>query len=339
MREQSRRVQLVAGAVGIALVAGLIGFLVSRPESPLVPVTPTPLTTVGGVLPPATAGYSVADDLATHQVVVFGGIADNQATWIWNGSRWNLAQPETSPPGRIDAATAYDPALHLVLLFGGHGPPGTDLRDTWAWGGASWRELDAGAGAPPPSDAVMAWDPAQSDMVLVAGAPTGASTGTWIWSGARWTRAASGLPFPPSNASLAFDPSSGQLLAAGFPPSGTTVAASTQLWGWAGVSWHEISVSETNPPKALAVQGLGWNPASRRITLFGVGASRARALETWLWDGAAWEQSPSDNSLILSGSIVSSETLLLLVGALDENGVVPTSIKVWMWSPDAWTAA
>ena len=72
--------------------------------------------------PPATAGYSVADDLATRQVVVFGGIADNQATWLWSGSRWSLAQPATSPSGRIEAAAAYDPALHLVLLFGGHGP-------------------------------------------------------------------------------------------------------------------------------------------------------------------------------------------------------------------------
>jgi hypothetical protein len=337
MREQSRRFRLVAGAVGIALVAGVIGFLVSRSGSPHVPVTPTPLTTAVRVGPPATAGYSVADDLATRQVVVFGGIADNQATWLWNGSHWNLAQPETSPAGRIDAAAAYDPALHLVLLFGGHGAPGTDLTDTWAWGGANWRELDAGAGSSPPSDAVMAWDPALSEMVLVAGAPTGASIGTWIWSGARWTRAASGLPFPPSNASLAFDPSSGQLLAAGFPPSGTTVAASTQLWGWDGVSWHEIPAA--NAPKALAVQGLGWDPASSQMTLFSVGASSGHPLEAWRWNGDAWQPSAPDASFILSGAIVSGDASLLLVGALDENGVVPTSIEVWTWMLDGWTAA
>jgi hypothetical protein len=337
MLAQARRFRLVAGAVGIAVVAGLIGFLVSRPRPPLVPITPTPLTAIAApVGPPATAGYSVADDLATQQIVVFGGIADNQATWLWNGSRWNLAQPTASPTGRIDAAAAYDPALHLVLLFGGHGAPGTDLTDTWAWGGANWRELDAGTGSHPPSDAVMAWDPALNQMLVIAGEPTGPSTGTWIWSGARWARVATGLPFPPSNASLAFDPSTGQLLAAGFPPSGTSAAVSTQLWAWDGASWHDITVSDA--PKAQAVVGLGWNPPSRQVLLFSVGPSSTHPLETWEWDGAGWRQSPMDGSFILSGVIVSSDTSLLLVGALDQGGVVPTSINVWSWA-DAWTAA
>ena len=334
MLGQARRFRFIAGAAGIVVVAGLIGFLVARPRTPVVAVPPPSRASIA---PPATAGYSVADDLATRQIVVFGGIADNQATWLWNGSSWDLAQPTTSPAGRIDAAAAYDPALHLVLLFGGHGPPGTDLSDTWAWGGDNWRELDRGTDSPPPSDAVMAWDPALSEMVLVAGASTGPSTGTWIWSGSRWTPVAGGLPFPPSNASLTFDPASGQLLAAGFPPSGTTLAVSTQLWGWNGVGWHEITA--TDAPKALAVLGLGWDPPRGQVFLFSVGSSSTQPLQTWGWDGAGWRQYATDKAFILSGVVVSNDTSLLLVGALDKGGVVPAAINVWSWADDTWSAS
>jgi hypothetical protein len=338
MRAQPRQGRLIAGALGIAVVAGLIGFLVSRPRTPLVPLRPTPLTTVAAPMgPPTTAGYSVADDIATQQVVVFGGIADNQATWLWSGGRWTLAQPATSPAGRIDAAAAYDPALHLVLLFGGHGAPGTDLSDTWAWGGANWRELDRGTESPPPSDAVMAWDPELSEMVLIAGASSGPSTGTWVWSGTRWTRLASALPFPPSNAALAFDPSTGQLLAAGFTPSGTTVAVATQLWAWNGTAWHVIGVPGS--PQALAVLGLGWSPESRQLLMFSAGPSTLEPLEVWDWGGAIWRASSTGSPVILSGVIVSSDTSLLLVGALDVGGRVPTSLAVWSWSAGAWTPA
>jgi hypothetical protein len=339
MRYQPRQFGIFAFALGIAVAgAALIGFLVSRPRTPLIPVTPTPLTTVVAPMgPPATAGYSVADDIATKQVVVFGGIADNQATWLWNGSLWSLAQPATSPPGRIDAAAAYDPALHLVLLFGGHGPPGTDLSDTWAWGGANWRELDRGTDAPPPSDAVMAWDPAVKQMVLVAGAPTGASTGTWIWSGIRWTPLASALPFSPSSVSLAYDPSTRQLLAAAIPVVGTTGGASAQTWAWDGAAWHDLTAG--GAPLGKTVVGLGWDPPNQQLLLFSTGVSEKTELDTWERNGIGWRESSTIRDAILSGVIVSAETSLLLVGAVDTGAGVPTSIEVWAWAANGWTPA
>lgn len=341
MTAHPRQSRWIAGALAIAIVsAALLGFLISRPRTPLAPFTPTPLTkVVAPVYPAATAGYSVANDLASKQIVVFGGLADNQATWLWDGIRWDLAQPASSPAGRIDAAAAYDPALHLVLLFGGHGPPGTDLTDTWAWGGASWRELDPGKHSPPPSDAVMAWNPAGSEMVLVAGAPNGAGTRTWIWSGERWTPLAASLPFPPSSVSLGYDPSSGRLLAAAVP-AGNTLAeapAQTQTWAWNGVGWDNITASGT--PVAKAVVGLGWDPFTRHLLLFTADASTTHSLETWEWDGPGWRQSSTNADAILSGMIVSTDTSLLLVGALDDGGGVPKSIGVWSWAVDAWTPA
>ncbi len=335
MRQQPHQRRIVAGALGMAVAgAALIGFVVSRPRTPLAPVAPTSLTPlVAPMAPPATAGYSVADDLATRQVVVFGGIADNQATWLWSGSRWSLAQPATSPSGRIEAAAAYDPALHLVLLFGGHAPPGTDLSDTWAWGGANWRELDSGGDSSPPSDAIMAWDPALNQMVLIAGAPTGASTGTWIWAGARWTRLASALPFAPSSVSLAFDPPTQQLLAAAVPVEG--IAA--QTWAWDGAVWRNISIG--GAPVGDTVVGIGWDPPSRQLLLFSTRVSDRTELDTWERNGTGWQRSSTVGGAILSGAIVSADTSLLLVGVLDTGAGVPASIRVWAWAADGWTPA
>jgi hypothetical protein len=338
MSAQQGQSRLIAGALGIAVAgAALIGFLISRPRTPLTPVTPAPVSTVpAAVGPSATAGYSVADDLATQQVVVFGGIADDQATWLWNGTRWNLADPQTSPPGRIDAAAAYDPALHLVLLFGGHGPPGTDLNDTWAWGGATWRELDNGTNAPPPSDGVMAWDPALSQMVLVAGGSASAMSGTWTWR-ARWIPLASDLPFPASSVSVGFDPTTGELLAAALPQGVEPEAGgSLQTWAWDGSAWRDITLSDV--PLANSVLGLGWDPPSQHLLLFGAGASSPRSSNTWVWSGAAWRESSTAGATILGGVIVSTDTSLLLVGTLDTGEGAPRSLKVWLWAAGGWKA-
>jgi hypothetical protein len=338
MVQQPDHARLIAGALGVAVAsAALIGFVVSRPQTPTAPVTPTPLTQVVAPMgPPATAGYSVADDLATKEVVVFGGIADNQATWLWNGD-WSLAQPQNSPPGRIDAAAAYDPDLHLVLLFGGHGPPGTDLHDTWAWGGANWRELDHGTASSPPSDAEMAWDPALHQMLLVAGAPTGPSDGTWIWSGTRWTPLTSVLPFPASRVSLAFDPSARELLAAALPMADAPTGQHTQTWAWDGATWHDITTS--GAPVAKTVVGLGLDPSNAQLLLFTDGTSNGHPVETWVRDGTRWRQSSTNGDAILSGVIVNSASLLLLVGALDLGAGVPATIRVWSWVEGTWAPA
>jgi hypothetical protein len=78
---------------------------------------PTPGAPVSG------AGFVVTSDPAAHQVVLFGGRFDYDSTWIWNGSRWSLAHPAQSPPGRAFATAAYDPQTKEVMLFGGTAIP------------------------------------------------------------------------------------------------------------------------------------------------------------------------------------------------------------------------
>ena len=86
------------------------------PPTPSADPTPIPSGPISGI------GFSVVDDPATFQVVLFGGVDNYANTWIWSG-HWILAAPSDEPSGRIDAAIAYDPLTQQVLLFGGRQAP------------------------------------------------------------------------------------------------------------------------------------------------------------------------------------------------------------------------
>jgi hypothetical protein len=92
-----------------------------------------------GTSPPGRIAASMAYDAATGTVVLFGGVGrvphGNRVladTWTWDGTTWTQQTPATSPPGRDDAAMAYDGAASTVVLFGGHRHG--FLADTWTWG-------------------------------------------------------------------------------------------------------------------------------------------------------------------------------------------------------------
>jgi hypothetical protein len=340
MGDRPRPTRIAAlGLVLAVAAAGLVGFLIARPGTPPPGVQPPPAapTSPVSIRPASSSGYSVADDPATRQIVVFGGLADDTATWIWDGARWSLEQPGASPPGRIDAAAAYDPALQLALLFGGHGPPGTDLSDTWAWGGATWRELDKGGTQAPGSDASMAWDPALNEMVLTAAGPGETTAATWTWNRTHWTRLPSGLPSPPTALALGFDPGTRVLLAVTWDPVPAPATASrTQTWAWDGTAWRRVPTRTA--PNIDAVVGLSWDPLSNRLILFAGGASSLGPV--WAWDGTDWLLLRSVvGPPILDGGMVTTADALVLVGALGIGAARPAPIAVWRWAGTAWKRA
>ena len=231
----------VAGAIGIVLSLGQhTAAPVARPAptqlGPL-PITPTPMPDS----PQSGAGFSVAADLATHQVVLFGGVGDYPNTWLWNGSAWTLAHPATSPQGRFGASAAYDPETKTVVLFGGRLEAGTPVHDTWAWNGITWTDLDSGAGGPPPGEGSdMAWDEATSQMVLITSSGVISNPAeTWVWAGTHWIHPAGAvLPAGADYSPMSFDPVSKSLLAVGCcvgPPPATGAVSTT--WRWTGATW------------------------------------------------------------------------------------------------------
>ncbi len=190
---------MFAVLIAVTATVGAVVASVQRPPAsppqptpfrvPTFPPTPVPSVPVLGF------GFSAVDDPAIHRVIVFGGVDSYDTTWLWDGRRWTLARPRSSPPGRFGAAIAYDPATRMVMLFGGRLAPGQVVNDTWAWDGATWHVLDNGVNGPPPGEvAQMAWDDARAQMVLVT--RTDANTGgeTWSWAASHWTRESSRRP-------------------------------------------------------------------------------------------------------------------------------------------------
>jgi hypothetical protein len=93
------------------------------------------------------AGWQMADDAATGQVLLFGGHrqlanTNSRATWAWNGTTWTRLSPASSPFGRGHGSMAYDSASHQIILFGGEGyQESTYPTSTWAWTGTTWNSL------------------------------------------------------------------------------------------------------------------------------------------------------------------------------------------------------
>src|SRR5262245_12310958 len=76
--------------------------------------------------PGARQGFPCCYDPRRGVTVVFGGssgasstVAGLRDTWEWDGAQWNKRTPTAAPPGRENAAMAWDPVRGVCLMFGG----------------------------------------------------------------------------------------------------------------------------------------------------------------------------------------------------------------------------
>src|SRR5688572_30192146 len=60
-------------------------------------------------------------------------------TWEWNGQRWSLREPLSTPESRGRHAMAYDSGRGVTVLFGGEAGFEFLAADTWEWDGIQWR--------------------------------------------------------------------------------------------------------------------------------------------------------------------------------------------------------
>jgi hypothetical protein len=335
----------LVAVVATAAIAGIVISAAQRPPSrtpaphptaaPSAAPTPVPPGPISGI------GFAVTDDPATAQVVLFGGVDNDDNTWIWAAGHWALAAPVNSPPGRIDAAAAFDPATGQVLLFGGRHAPfsgGPSLNDTWAWDGETWRELDRGTSGPPPGEgASMAWDDALDEMVLVTAAGDAAGGDqTWIWSGTHWVLEVHGAVAPSAfDLPMAFDPVTGSLIAEGccYAPQSQLGALDT-TWRWDGHRWVQLPDSaEPLPGSSLAL-----NPSTRRLTLCNCGPMLALpALASWT--GTAWELMNVARLPIEPVAEVTDATsgqLLIIGSPTPSNPYVAQPVHLWALSGSEW---
>ena len=326
-----------AGTVGIVISVGPHRLPIPPVPTALVPlrVTPSPIPAE----PEVGASFAVADDLATHDVVLFGGQDDGNNTWLWNGSSWTLAHPQVSPSGRFGASGAYDPNTKTVLIFGGRTEDGVAVNDTWSWNGVTWNEVDFGASGPAAGEGSdMAWDPAQQQMVLVIGLAGTGSGATWVWTGSHWRRPPAGnLPGAWFYSPMSSDPATGALTAVGCcsgVPSPTDAVDST--WRWDGSAWRQV---DTATPAPLDASTMALDPSRGRLVLCTCGYSQPAEPELAGWTGRSWVAMPTA-SLPVRGGIEITDTdrgqLLLLGSPLAGATSNPVPVEVWLLSGSSW---
>jgi hypothetical protein len=213
--------------------------------------------------PPARLVASMATDPTTGEVVLFGGNGGSHFlndTWTWDGSAWTNATPASpapSPSARYAASMATDPTTGEVVLFGGTDRNGGILNDTWTWDGSAWTKATPAAPAPSPParyGASMATDPTTGEVVLFGGTDrsdfSDILNDTWTWDGSAWTNATPASPAPSPTArwaaSMASDPTSGEVVLLGGVDSSGDILNDT--WTWDGTPDNDAptNISLTN---------------------------------------------------------------------------------------------
>ncbi|MFT7581276.1 MAG: hypothetical protein ACI9MR_002951, partial [Myxococcota bacterium] len=201
----------------------------------------------GAPWPPPRYFSAFSYDDARREAVLFGGCpstntavslsCNNAGTqsndlWLLADDAWRERTPngtEAWPLGRWGHALAYDAARGETVLFGGAEAASTSATcinadacvTTWLWDGESWRAhrpSDQLTAYPAPRFVpAMAYDPLRQRTVMWGcDDATCVTTDTWEWDGQSWTRFA-GEAGPPSlqGASMAFDPSAGEVMLTG----------------------------------------------------------------------------------------------------------------------------
>jgi len=160
-------------------------------------------------------------------------------TWLWDGTDWTQASHSSSPPPRVEAAVADDPATGQVVLFGGRAyDNGPFFNDTWTFDGEAWTKRQPKHSPEPRSMATIAFDSVLKELILVGGFVwkqdyVGDLTNVWAWDGNDWNQlgdAPNGMDFFTfyQTNQLAFDPSSDEMLG----------VSGTNTWSWNRQSWQ-----------------------------------------------------------------------------------------------------
>lgn len=294
--------------------------------------------------PPARFGASMAFDQSTGQLILFGGQPSSGFfgdTWSWDGTTWTQLFPATSPPARTVASMAFDPATGQLILFGGFNSSGL-LADTWNWNGTTWIQLSPATSPSARLDSSMAYDPATGQLILFGGFDGANENDTWSWNGTTWTNITPVNPSdsPPvrSGASMAFDPSTGQMILFGGQGNSGFLG---DTWNWDGTTWTQLFPATA--PFGRNHSAMAFDPASGQLILFG--GNRSPGLgsldDTWNWGIACpsppdWTQltpaaSPSARSAATMNFDPATGQMILFGG--DAGSILGDT---WNWDGTIW---
>jgi photosystem II stability/assembly factor-like uncharacterized protein len=236
--------------------------------------------------PPASTFPSMAYDPHTQKVILVGA-----GMWAWDGITWTELHPAHLPQSASNAVLDRD--LGSVVMLGVDGlPDATRLTDfvIWQWTGSDWTK-SALAGNPNfRGDFGFSYDPDHHQNALIGGnfyeegssplitKPVGE---TWLLRQGKWSQWSPGSVGPSGYTKAAYDEARHQLVV--FNVAGET-------WTWDGSQWTKRD-PQHRPPGLLSSQSLAYDPANRRIVMFGGKSDQLSSIplnQTWAWDGIDW---------------------------------------------------
>lgn len=195
-----------------------------------------------------------------------------QSNYVWS------AQANSEPSPRLGAATAYDSARGVTVLFGGFKTPNV-YNDTWESDGTGWI-LRTPTNAPSGRRFhAMAYDSARGVVVLFGGyTASERSDETWEWDGTDWTlRTPANKPTARDSHAMAYDSARGVTVLF----SGTNGGPLNDTWEWDGTLWQQRT--STYPPSARSGHAMVYDRNHGVSVLFG-----GQDNQTWIWNGATW---------------------------------------------------
>jgi hypothetical protein len=185
---------------------------------------------------------AIAYDPRSGEVILVMVTGIKTITWAYDSqtNSWKELTTNSSPPGRIQAAFAYDKSMDRLLLFGGWGhfekAEGGPWDDTWAFDSSTntWTELKPGKSPPARTWATMAYDDA-GRMILFGGSAGEWLADTWSYDSAKNTWAklhTAGSPGPRGGASMFYDPTLHRLVMTGGQNNMPTTPMVPDCWAF-----------------------------------------------------------------------------------------------------------
>ncbi len=228
-------------------------------------VSPTPRSAAASTYDPQVRG-----------IVLFGGLGSQALgdTWQWVGGKWVKQDPSVSPPARAGASAAFDAQTNEVILFGG-APTllSTQLdSDTWSYDATtdSWKQQSL---VPQVQHSRLAGRSDQSTVQY----EFSTSEAVWMPNLVSHSSATSGTPGARLGASMAFDPSTNQVVL-----NGGFTGSPIQLLD--GVTYSKVRYApptQIPPPGGTIVTPKDVNVALDQIQLLD---------DTWTFQNGKWTQ-------------------------------------------------
>jgi N-acetylneuraminic acid mutarotase len=249
-----------------------------------------------GAVPSARFGSSMVYDPVTRRMIMFGGAEADLSgvfndTWAYDpaANTWTELKPAgTLPLRRGHQATAYDPATHRMIIFGGNGRS-SHFNDTWAYDPAAntWTELKPTGTVPPPrGQQWMVYDTSNDQVIMFGGVGDGELDDTWAYDPAAntWTqlKPKGTLPHPRFSAPMVYCTSSGQVImfGGGYTNNGA-FGFLNDTWAFDPDShvWTLLAPQGTLP--SARASSMVYDPATGQVIMFGGGGSSDILDDTW----------------------------------------------------------